>query len=554
MTVGDRDLDSEAPSGPPGAAAPGRRDQAAAPGGTGDTAAAGPARRPWWIWAAPFAAVFGVLLVRNRFLFSTRLYEGGDSGANSILIEQAKRFTLLVGNYSREGFHHPGPAYMYVQALGEWLARDVARVVPTDWNGQLIAIFALNSAFAAIAVGIVYGWTRSVRGAAACFLAVAAFIAVHPQIINSGWMPCVYVPTFFVFALAAASVAARRADDLWALTLSGWFLIHGQASFLFFVPVITVSVLVAVWWPHRRSPRAAARRFFRDYRGAWISALVISAVFLLPIAVNLVLHWPGDFGKYFAYGNSSGAGGHGFRQAVHYALWFWWPQQQAWVVPLVLYAIAIATTVTLARDPLRRFLLAVLAINVVVSLAFVFFAAVGIDVLADYYIGFFYWSVPFLTLLVIAVSLVQAARLTMLTPVMVAGCAAAVVALALVPGLRTSTHDDIPALPAAVATLSARAPGQPIVIHIDHAAWVDVTGFLVQAERTHVRACIEQPSWTFMMTRQFICTASEKARGARYQFVSPASYARAPVILRFGLTAVTAARPRAGGQDGAGTG
>src|SRR5580700_5050125 len=75
--------------------------------------AAGVGRRPWWVWTVPFAAVMGVLLVRNAFLFSTPLPEDADMGANSILIEQARRFTLLVGHYSREKFNHPGPAFLY---------------------------------------------------------------------------------------------------------------------------------------------------------------------------------------------------------------------------------------------------------------------------------------------------------------------------------------------------------------------------------------------------------------------------------------------------------
>ncbi len=530
-------------TGGPSTASPSTTSPSTASPSTGGPAGAGPAtpgRRPWWIWAVPFAAVFGVLLVRSRFLFDTRLYEGGDSGANSILIEQAKRFTLLVGNYSREHFHHPGPAYMYVQASGEWLAHDVLHIVPTAWNGQLIAVLALNSALVAIAVGIVYGWTRSVRGAAACFAAFLGFAAAHPQIVSSGWMPDLYVPMFFVFLLAAASVAAGRSRDLWALTLTGWFLIHGQACFLFFVPAIVLPVIVAAWWPHRRSPWAALRLFFRDHRGAWISTLAISAVFLLPIAVNLMLHWPGDFGKYFAYGSSGRAGGHGLRQVTAYALWFWWPHRHAWVVPLALYAIAILVTVTLVRGPMRRFLVAVLGINIVASLAFLVYAAVGIDVLSEYYIGFFYWSVPFLTVLVILVGLLQAATPRILTPLIVLGAAAVLAAAAFVPGFRADVHDNDPALPAVVAALAARDPGRPIVIHIDHNAWVDTTGFLVQAERTHVRACVDQPSWTYMMTGQFICTAHEVASGVRYQFRSPAPRSGTVVIVRFGLTTVTA--------------
>jgi hypothetical protein len=52
----------------------------------------------------------------EQVLVHGQVYEDFDAGANSILIQQAMRFTLLIGNYSREGFNHPGPAYMYVQA------------------------------------------------------------------------------------------------------------------------------------------------------------------------------------------------------------------------------------------------------------------------------------------------------------------------------------------------------------------------------------------------------------------------------------------------------
>ena len=119
-----------------------------------------PGRRGrWWVMAVATAVLFVLLCVRNRFLFTTRLYEDADMGANSILIEQARHFTLLVGNYSRYHFHHPGPAYMYVQAAGESLLWAWLHVVPTAWNGQLFAVYLLNSMFVAVVVGVGYGWT-----------------------------------------------------------------------------------------------------------------------------------------------------------------------------------------------------------------------------------------------------------------------------------------------------------------------------------------------------------------------------------------------------------
>lgn len=516
---------------------------------TGPAAAAepdpAPARRPWWIWVVPFTALFAVLLIRNRFLFSTRIYEGGDTGANSILIEQALHLRLLVGNYSREGFNHPGPAYLYVQALGQWVARDLLRIVPTDWNGQLLASFALDSAFLAICVGIVYGWTRSLRGAAACFLVILALVAAHPQVASSDWMPYLYVPTFLAFLLAAASATAGRAGDLWALALSGWFLMHGHVCFLFFVPVLLIPPVAAAWWRCRGSPGRCVRAFLRDHRSAWISVLVISAVFLVPIVVNLALHWPGDFGKYLAYGRSGHSGGHSAGAVLRYLLWFWWPYRLAGLVAVALFAVAVVVTARLVTGSLRQFLAAILVMNAAATLAFAVYAAAGIDELSatGHYIGYFYWSVPFLTAAVIVVGLVQAARPAILTPLVAAGSAAglaaALAAVAFVPGLTTSLADNEPTVPAAVATLAARAAGRPVVIHIaDHYAWPATTAFLVQAERTHVRACVDQPSWTFMMTSQFICTAGEMAAGAHYEFLSQAPPPGTPVIARFGPATV----------------
>ena len=509
-------------------------------GGHGAVGAAASGRRPWPVWVIGSVPLFVLLCARNWFLFTARMYEQGDTAANSILIAQAKHFTLLIGNYSREGFNHPGPAYMYVQAFGEYLFQNWLHVVPTAWNAHMLAVFALNGAFVAMAVAVVYGWTGSLKGAAACLAVFIAFAVAHPPIVNSDWMPYMYVPTYVVFLIAAGSVAAGRLQDAWILALSGWFLIHGQACFLLFVPVLTVAVLAALIWPRRRRLRAAARSFFSARRGAWIPVAVISAVFVLPIAVNLVLHWPGDFGKYIDYGNSARAGGNGFWRVVGYALWYWWPHKDAWLAPVLLLVLALAAILRLTRGSLRRFLLALLAVNVVSTLTFLLYAVLGIDILATY-IGYFYWSAPLIMVLIIVVAVVQALRPGLGTCAAVLACVAAFAALAAMPGTRTSTADIDQSLPGAVAAVAARAPGKTIVLELDHAAWPEVTGFLVQAERTGVRACIDDPWYTFIVTRQFICTPGQAARGQSYWFYAPAAPSGARVIARFRGVAVAAA-------------
>jgi hypothetical protein len=491
-------------------------------------------RRPWFIWAIPFTLLFALLCARNGFLFSTRLYEQGDAGANSVLITQAKHFTLLIGSYSREGFNHPGPAYMYVQALGEYLFLNALHVVPTAWNAHVLGVFVLDSAFLALAVGIVYGWTRSLTGAAATLGVFLGLAVIYPAVVNSDWMPYMYVPTYVVFLLAAGSVTAGRGSDLWIFALSGWFLIHGHASFLLFVPVITLAVLVAAAAGHRRAIFRSIRSFFSKQWKAWLPAMLISAVFAFPIALNLGLHWPGDFSQYITYGRSGGvlglAGHHTAAQVTDYVLWFWWPHANAWLAPALLLVLALGVIIGLARGPLRRFLVALLALNVVSTLAFVVYTAIGIDDLFSYYIGYFYWSAPVIMVLIIVVGGVEALRTRSRRIVRIAGptvavlaAAASFITLAVIPGTRTSTGDINESLPAAVATLAARAPGQTIALGVDHMVWPQAIGFLLQAERTGVKACLIDPWYTFLVTQQFICAPSLVASGAARWFYTQAA-------------------------------
>src|SRR3984893_5363764 len=328
----------------------------AAPGARGP-AAQGAQR---WVWLGTFAAMAAFLLVRSRFLFTTRLTESADPAANSILVVQAEHFTLLHGNYSREEFFHPGPAYLYLIAAGQWPVYDLTYLVPTVWNGQLIAIFLLNSALVATVAWVASGWVGSAWAAVAAAAVIVGFAAalsfavpapLNPEILASNWMADVYGPTFLAFLVASASVAAGRAGHLWLLAATGWLLIHGHVEFLFFVPVIVAAAAVGALWPARRAPWAAVRRFFRQRRSQWVPAAAVSGVFALPIAADLVLHWPGEFGKYWSYASSPRAGGHPVTGALRYLLWYWWPGP-SWLGVLVMAGLVAAAARGAARAPL----------------------------------------------------------------------------------------------------------------------------------------------------------------------------------------------------------
>jgi hypothetical protein len=534
------------------------------------------ARRPWWVWAAPFAVLLTVLLGRNAFLFSTPEYESADMAANSILIEQARRFALLVGNYSREGFNHPGPAFLYVQAWGESLFWGLLRVVPTPWNGQLIGLYLLNAVFASCVVAVGYGWTRSARGALAAGAVLALFGALHPAAFNSDWMPYVYVPAFLTFAVSLASVAAGRSADAWIAALSGWFLIHGHAAFLLIVPAMAaVPVAVRAWpgrrpWPSVRDARAR-RRWWRpaavtrrrSWRpGAvtrwrsWRPAAVISAVFALPLVLRLALIGPGNFTAYFAYGSGGTAGGHPVAEVARYVLWFWWPHAHAWAAPLALALAAGLLTWRLPAGPARRFCGWLMVVDALSTVVVACYVAVGVDSINQYYICYFSWADPFMLALVIVIAatelIASAGQPKAALAVTAATAVAACWVFAAAPATRLTTvyvdpanpragHSTDALLPAGVAAMAAAAAGRPIVVRFPHNAWPTVTGILVQAERTGVRACVAEQHWKFMMTGQFICTPAERAAGYPMGVYPPGTQPRGAVtVARFaGAVAVS---------------
>jgi hypothetical protein len=497
-------------------------------GAAAQESAAGPPqdrRRPWFVWVIPFAVFFGALCGRNGVVFSRPFYESADMGANSILIEQARRFSLLVGHYSRAGFHHPGPAYLYVQAAGESLFYDMLHVVPAPWNGQLIAVYALNAAFASTTVAVVYGWTRSLLGAAACLVVLAGFAVIHPGAFASDWMPYMLVPTLVAFVVSAGSLAGGRAGDAWIAAISGWFLIHGYAPFLFFVPLILVTALATAAWPARGRLRAAAGELART-PSVWVPVVVISAAFALPIAVNLLLHWPGYFADYISFSKSSQAGDHSFAATIRYITWYWGPGPFGWAAIVLLGLGAVAAT-RLTRGPVRRFLAGLLIVDAVTSAGMVVYTSSGVDEINQRFIGYFYWAAPMVAVLVIAIAIVER-----VPPVPVLAAAAAAIALlgvSAAPGTVTSTgyvdperHSGTsatdPGIAGAVTAVARQAHGKVIVIYLYHNAWPSVTGFLVQAERSGVRACVRSASWTNMMTRQFICTPAQARSGTDFLF------------------------------------
>jgi hypothetical protein len=480
-----------------------------------------PRARAAGLFAACWAGLLVLLLVRSRELFTLVIYEGYDFAPNSILTYQAKHFTLLHGHYSHIPFWHPGPAFFYVQAAGEWLLHDLTGIAPAPYDGQVMAIMALNAALIALALTILYGWLRSAAAVLTAAGVTLAFLAGHQPLVSSSWIPDACFAPFLLYLFAVASVAAGRLRHLWIMVLAGGLLVHGYAQFLFLVPLLALVALV----PQRRQLLA----HHRDVLVA--SGLLV--VFLLPIVLNEILHWPGDIPQYLAYGHQRAPNSP--IDAARYLVQFWVLGPRFWrpgpaagaVFLVVLFAGDLMLTRALAatrlgdgpRD-LSRHLLRVTAVATALFLVYCWY---GVDDLSQPHIGTFSYALPLALLIVGTSGLVLLPRpgRGLWAPRLraaVAGLSLGVgVVLASTTQALVSPNPGLEGVPAALDYLVVRAHGRPIVLATTSGpSALDAIALVVAATRHGLRACMAQEGWRMVVTGEFICTPQELAGGARF--------------------------------------
>jgi hypothetical protein len=235
-----------------------------------------------------FLATFALLVaVNGRFFISARVHEKSDFAVNALQIDQAKALREIHGNYSRFGFDHPGPAFFYVYALGEGLFHDLLHLTASPDPAHLLAGLALQSAFFALALGILASWIRSPLFLPLALAGAAIHYSLASNVFLSIWPPHALVMPFLAFWAASVSVAAGRGRDLpWAV-LAGSFLVHGHVAQPLFVVVLFLGSYLFLALGLVLSEKAPVAPW-RAFKRAHLVALAILLLFLIPLGLDLL--------------------------------------------------------------------------------------------------------------------------------------------------------------------------------------------------------------------------------------------------------------------------
>jgi hypothetical protein len=457
--------------------------------------------------------VFVTLVVRNHTVLSHPIYENSDFAANSFLVDDAVRLRLLVGNSSKYRFNHPGPAFLYVQALGQQIGYRWLRLVPGQFNGQLLGVYALQAVVIGLIARTVQRHFRSIS-VSVVFMAVAVLLLsgrfASGSRLASAWPPWLVVVPLALALVAGASVAIGELRDLPTLVFSTGLLWHDHASFVGLAGVSLAGLAVLWFVGHRDSWRAE----LREYRRPIVIAAVIEAVFLLPVVLELVLHFPGPWGDYISYARNPSGPGLGLSTVFHYVTDFW--GVHAWIrITLAVVAVAGIVIARAVRVPgRRRYLLALFGAAIWATVLATVYAAHGVDSARFTYEAYWYAAAPAIAVAATAAAIVSllAGRVT-LRPV-AAVVSVAALAFGLTGPSTLATYRGVFWLPAAVqaARVDTQRHGRTIAIRFPHEAWPRVVGLLEQANRTHVPMCLEDPEWTWLVTTREICSRAELRR------------------------------------------
>lgn len=244
----------------------------------------------WLVAAITLGLVVAITAAGYDLYFKTTFSEQGDPAVNAIQIGNAKQLREIYGNYSRFEFNHPGPAFFYVYALGEWVLFDALGLVPSPHNAHLLASMALQCFFLAAALALLSGALRWPAWLPLAILAAVVHFSLIDGAFTSIWPPYVLLMPFLCFLVVCTSVASGRARHLPFAVVVGGFLFHGHVAQALFTGVLGAgSVLLCAW--HLRSD--GARRNWRELARAHLPTILLSGAcalpFLLPLVIDVAL-------------------------------------------------------------------------------------------------------------------------------------------------------------------------------------------------------------------------------------------------------------------------
>ena len=250
------------------------------------------------------AGIVAALAMSAGLAFAARaqppIVTAADFAVTELYTDLASHGRLLLGPYSRFGWHHPGPLYFYLQ-VPFYVASDRAGA---SLNAGAVAINVI--AFALLL------WTMIGEGrpilAAAVGLACLAFAMRLPRFLASPWTPHVTILPMLACLGLAAAVASGRTQRLAATAFIASFVAQTDLALGPPIAAVVALTLAALAWRARRGEAVPARDIA-------LAVFVSVAAWSLPL-VDAVRHHGGNLLALWQFLTQTGVPPHSGREAL----------------------------------------------------------------------------------------------------------------------------------------------------------------------------------------------------------------------------------------------
>jgi hypothetical protein len=444
-------------------------------------------------------AIFILLLAGLLWTFASpqleqEFYPDGDFAADMLLVNQLHddRY-LLTGHYSRFGFNHPGPVFLYTNALFEKIGTVFKLPRANSWLLSCLTVNFLLLLLMAWSVARLFDKKLSLTALAAT-LPVAVLLSSN---LFYFWMPYRLILPFAVFYLSLLLVLANGLRFLPLAMTTACILIHGYVTMpIFTLPILGLATLIEL----------KRNRLLRQEQICWLGvSVVIGALFFMPMLIDFIINPHSNLLRILAaqhsFKNSETAT---LEESAVFALSYW---RQAAPVTVPAFLLFLTLGATTAQTH-RKLLITAAGSTLLLSTIFIVYHSSVPKPLYDF-MGLYYLGVPLaLSALLIYATLqaIQSSLLRKITSIALAISMLLWLATFNAPSL--NQRDDIRQLG---AYIKANFGNQVVIdypVHND-SLWGTAEGLLVYLKDRGVNACVARPNLDFMYTKNGVCKKSK---------------------------------------------
>jgi hypothetical protein len=260
--------------------------------------------------------------------------------------------------------------------------------------------------------------------------------------------------------------------------------------------------MAVLLWRHRHEMRAFVRRNWPSL----VPSLVASAVFLLPLVINLFVNWPSPWLDYYEIRQGLHRDPRKLRDVWSFVSFYltWRAEVAGWIAG-VIAAISVGAVVIAPKGETRRWLASLMIAAGASLVIFIVYGALIVDHLKEMYLGYYGFAIPALIVAVGGVAICR--RFTRLAPVIAVAVTVLTLTVADQADAFVAYDRGMPEVSTIVSSLRANAErkGRPVALTFDHGAWPIAVAVMQYGAHNGLPACVENPYWTWFVTRRLIC-------------------------------------------------